>query len=203
MMDKYNKEINNMIKSVMAGFMIALAATFNIVIGGTIGAIVFSLGLITILFNGYNLFTGKAGLLARNEIHPMELCSIWFGNFVGTMSLAVLIGATDLAQPVGEAAQAINAIRLENIPITNLVMGMICGILMSLAVYFYNYNRIYLTIMCVTTFVLFGANHCVADMFYLLMGNSLMPLIPLVSTTVGNIIGCNLVDYVNKYVKKE
>lgn len=53
-----------MIKSIMAGFMIALAAAIYITVGGVVGAFMFSLGLLTILYFQFNLFTGKAGLLA-------------------------------------------------------------------------------------------------------------------------------------------
>lgn len=192
-----------MIKSIMAGLMIAFAATLNLEIGGIAGSIVFSLGLLTILFNGYHLFTGKAGLLATKQIHPMELTSIWIGNLCGSIIFALLVSATDLAEPIRTGAAAINTIRLENLPFTNVVMGIICGILMSLAVFFYNYNRIYLTIMCVAAFILFGANHCVADMFYFAMGNNFAVIWPLLFTTLGNIIGCNIVGLANSYIKNK
>ena len=52
----------------------------------------------------------------------------------------------------------------------------------------------YLTIMCVAAFILLGANHCVADMVYMfLSGVNWNGLVSILFTTLGNIIGCNLI----------
>ena len=53
-----------MIQSILAGLMIALAAGINLAVGGPLGALLFSIGLLTILHFQFYLFTGKAGLLA-------------------------------------------------------------------------------------------------------------------------------------------
>ena len=53
-----------MIRSILAGLTIALAAGIYLVVGGPLGAFMFSLGLLTILHFQFYLFTGKAGLLA-------------------------------------------------------------------------------------------------------------------------------------------
>ena len=78
--------------SILAGFMIAISAAIYLNIGGIIGACCFSLGLITIVLFGAELFTGKAGLLATGEIGAGKLCKIWCGNLFGTMlgSMTVL-----------------------------------------------------------------------------------------------------------------
>ena len=53
----------------------------------------------------------------------------------------------------------------------------------------------WVTVMCVAGFILSSTNHCVADMFYLFMGGfSWLGLLALGCTTVGNIIGCNLIS---------
>lgn len=54
-----------MIKSIMAGFMITLAAAIYLTVSGALGAFMFAIGLLTILIFQFNLFTGKAGLLAQ------------------------------------------------------------------------------------------------------------------------------------------
>lgn len=59
-----------------------------------------------------------------------------------------------------------------------------------------------LTMMCVATFILIGANHCVADMFYFWVGMTadtcFNMLITIFWTTIGNIIGCNLINLLRK-----
>jgi formate/nitrite transporter FocA (FNT family) len=51
----------NMINSIMAGFMIALSAAIYLTVGAPLGAFMFALGLLTILHFQFHLFTGKAG----------------------------------------------------------------------------------------------------------------------------------------------
>lgn len=60
-----------LILAILAGFMIGVGAIINLIVGGIWGAIFFSLGLMTIIYFKFNLFTGKAGLLMTREI------SIW------------------------------------------------------------------------------------------------------------------------------
>ena len=48
------------LKSILAGIMISLGCYINLRIGGVVGAIMFSLGLMSVILFGYNLFTGKA-----------------------------------------------------------------------------------------------------------------------------------------------
>lgn len=50
--------------SILAGMMIAIGGIINLSIGGIAGALLFSMGLLTILTLRFELFTGKAGLLA-------------------------------------------------------------------------------------------------------------------------------------------
>lgn len=54
-----------MMVSILAGMLITLGAILYLTIGNVVGAIMFSLGLLTILYFKLELFTGKAGLLAN------------------------------------------------------------------------------------------------------------------------------------------
>ena len=72
-----------MIKSIMGGFMITLAAAIYLTVSGALGAFMFAIGLLTILIFQFNLFTGKAGLLAQKKIRIIPLIDIWWGNFMG------------------------------------------------------------------------------------------------------------------------
>ena len=51
-------------------------------------------------------------------------------------------------------------------------------------------------IIPVAVFILIGFNHCVADMFYVAMSNVAGGAMTLLPTTIGNIIGCNLIGAV-------
>ncbi len=57
----------------------------------------------------------------------------------------------------------------------------------------------YITIMCVSTFILFGANHCIADMVYMFLAATNETFVPMTTaifyTTIGNIIGASIIPY--------
>lgn len=181
--------------SIIAGFLIGFAAFLYLTIGGLPGAVMFSIGLLTILFFKLELFTGKAGLLIQKQINPIKLGAIWCGNWVGCHLIASLIRLNGLDQPIVEAASRVIFRRCENSFYWNIFLGIICGLLMYIAVSYYEKWPV-ITIMSVVAFVLAGANHCVADMFYLLLsGFSWQGFLIIIATTVGNIIGCNLIEF--------
>lgn len=178
--------------SILAGFMIAMGGIAYMSIGGIAGALFFSLGLITVLTFNLKLFTGKAGLLATREIKPKELVLIWIGNFIGAGICGLLAYATPLSQVLTQKAVGIIATRSQALPQVNLIYGIFCGLLMYIAVTGFKMTGNYLfAIAPVAFFILCGFNHCVADMFYTVMAlGSPWHLIP---TTIGNIIGCNII----------
>lgn len=187
-----------MIQSILAGFMIALAAALFLTIGGPFGAFIFSLGLLTILYFKFHLFTGKAGLLTSKTITPTELIKIWFGNLLGCAICIALLFVSGLGPALAVPATAIILTRITNLWFENIILGIFCGLLMYIAVNQYP-TAPYVTIMGVMSFILLGANHCVADMAYMFLAATTENIIPaiaaLLCTTAGNIIGCNLIPY--------
>ena len=186
-----------MYKSFLAGVMITIGAAVFLTVGGVTGSILFSIGLLTILYFQYELFTGKAGLLAQKKIEVAALCKIFFGNLLGCAFGVSILCLAGLAAEMREPAFAIVTSRINNMWYENIFRGIICGVLMYIAVNEYK-DAPYVTIMCIATFILLGANHCVADMAYLMLGlvgrpdNWLAALLALGYTIIGNIIGCNL-----------
>lgn len=187
-----------MIKSIMAGFMITLAAAIYLTVGGALGAFMFAVGLLTILFFQFDLFTGKAGLLTQKCIRPKRLLTIWVGNLIGCVLCSLLLLATPLGSSLAAGAAAITLTRISNLWFENIILGVFCGILMYIGVKA-NPTAPYVTILSVASFILLGANHCVADMAYMFLAADTKILLPasaaLLSTTAGNVIGCNLIPY--------
>ena len=59
-----------------------------------VGAFLFSIGLLSILYFRLQLFTGKIGYIFINKpSYAIELILTWIGNFIGTFFAAVLIPA--------------------------------------------------------------------------------------------------------------
>ena len=183
--------------SMLAGMAITLGATVYLSVGGVVGALLFSVGLMTVVAFKLDLFTGKAGLLATNEITIGKLIKIWFGNFLGAFltSLAVLI--SPIGEKVAVSATPILETRLGNHPVENLILGIFCGILMYIAVFgFQKTGNILFLIMPVATFIVCGFNHCVADMAYITLScRTPLDYWVLIPTTLGNLIGCNVISW--------
>ena len=90
--------------SILAGIMIAIGGIVYLEVGGIIGAFLFSMGLLAVLNFKLELFTGKAGLLATNEIDWRDLSRIWIGNFIGTLITASVMASTSKGAILAEKA---------------------------------------------------------------------------------------------------
>ena len=184
--------------SILAGMMIALGGIVYLSVGEIAGSLFFSMGLLTILCLRLELFTGKAGLLATNELSFGKLLYIWAGNFIGTAIIALLLALTPKGFELADKAIVIVATRISNGPIVNMVYGVFCGLLMFMAVKTWSLTngKPAYAMMPVAIFILCGFNHCIADMFYLHISNTAIQnyhiLIP---TTIGNLIGCNIIPW--------
>lgn len=188
--------------SILAGIMIAIGGIVYLEIGGIIGAFLFSMGLLAVLNFKLELFTGKAGLLATNEIDWRDLSRIWVGNFIGTLITASVMASTSKGTILAEKAAQIVNVRLANTAIDNLIYGIFCGILMYSAVKIFALSNGYplYAMLPVVIFIVSGFNHCVADMFYLSMGcNSFTDFTVLIPTTIGNLVGTNIIPWCLEY----
>lgn len=184
--------------SIVAGMMIAIGGTIYLTLSGLEGALLFSMGLLTILCLKLELFTGKAGLLATREITLGKLLEIWIGNFLGSWIIAFLLILTPKGVDLAMRASEIVAIRVANGFFVNLIYGIMCGLLMFMAVKTWqltNGNPFY-AMMPVGIFIVCGFNHCVADMFYLHMGClHISDYLVLIPTTIGNLAGTNIIPW--------
>lgn len=184
--------------SIVAGMMIAIGGTIYLTLSGLEGALLFSMGLLTILCLKLELFTGKAGLLATREITLSKLLEIWIGNFLGSWIFAFLLILTPKGVDLAMRASEIVAIRIANGFFVNFIYGIMCGMLMFMAVktwQFTNGNPFY-AMMPVGIFILCGFNHCIADMFYLHLGcMDIFDYQILIPTTLGNLLGCNIIPW--------
>jgi len=190
-----------MLQAILAGFMIGIGGIVNLTIGNIAGAVFFSVGLLSILHFKFFLFTGKAGLLVTKQIAIINLIKIWFGNLIGTATAAIMYILTPTGNNHIEIAKNIVNIRINNGFLANIILGIFCGILMYIAVTGYNQTQnVAFVIIPVAAFILAGFNHCVADMFYLMVNlSSIEGWITLIFTTIGNIVGCNLIPFICKY----
>ena len=157
--------------------ILSLAAGVFISIGGTVflscedrvvGAVLFSVGLLSICCMGLFLFTGKIGYLAeeRTAAYAVSMLVTLAGNCAGTLVCGRLIACAkpSLAEKAAQLCQG----KLTMTPMAAVITAFFCGILMYTAVAVYKEKNTLLgVVFCVPVFILSGFEHSIADMFYL------------------------------------
>ena len=205
--------------AVLAGAFIALGAAFYTVtmtgldtIDGParlLGGVAFSLGLILVIIGGAELFTGNALIVIAwvdGRVTALQLARNWavvyVGNLVGALLLAGLILQSGLMQgAVAETAARIAAAKLD-LPVSEaFVRGILCNILVCLAVWLTMAARtvtgkILAIIWPITAFVALGFEHSIANMYLIpigiaagAQGGAMDFLANLVPVTLGNVAG--------------
>jgi formate/nitrite transporter FocA (FNT family) len=209
------------IKEYFNTFILAVCAGMCIGVGGTVylmctskllGAGLFSVGLLTILIFKLKLFTGMTGYIF-GEQHKLKyiltLLITWVGNFVGTFLVGCLLRNSRIALTLIPAAQQVVAPKLEDSWYSLMILGVFCGLLMYIGVDSFKKSQnqfstlsTLMPVICVSTFILAGFEHCIADMFYCVAaGLSLKSLIVLLFVTFGNIIGSFIIPIIGACVR--
>ena len=174
---------NKYYKSIAAGLLIGLGAWIYLMCPDrTIGALLFSCGLLGVRIYNLNLYTGKIQYaIKKNEYKWYDYFIFLGGNLIGIVFMAL---STEFTLP--ENATTLGEIKTQMPFLTSLIRGVGCGALMSLATN--KKTPFWITSLCVATFILAGFNHCIADAYYILIsGNTLG--ISWVGTLLGNTIG--------------
>ena len=183
----------------LAGVFISIGGCVNLLAPDkTVGAIMFSVGLYSIVCFSLNLFTGKVGYWIDNGLSFVsDLGIILLGNFAGTFIPGVLLSFTRQTA-IREGSASLVMVKLADTPLSIFILAIFCGILMFTAVELYKRTKNPLGIfVCVPVFILSGFEHCIANMGTFTMGFtalqttidwSTLPLHMLIST-IGNIIG--------------
>lgn len=143
-----------LIKAAAAGFLISIGCKVAIMEGSFLGAILFSLALLCIIHYKLPLFTGKVGYRTPVTILVVVLVFNMLGAFAGSLLFDAQLSAVDLYQRCNAPWYKV------------LCNGIGCGVLMFLAVDYGKRNPL-IVIMAITTFILCGFEHCIADMAYI------------------------------------
>lgn len=180
-------------RSVLAGIMIGLAGVVNLSVDNKfVGALLFSFGLITILAQSLNLYTGKIGTI-NLSCEWFMLPVIIFGNFIGTNIIAWGMSLTRFGETLNQSAYVIVQNKLADNWFSILLLSIGCGIMMYLAVkgWTENTSTWLIVILPVMIFILSGFEHSIANMFYFAMANeySIKAFLYVGLMLIGNAIG--------------
>jgi formate transporter len=221
--------LRTFVLAVLAGAFIALGAIFATTVSAGTGSLpygvakllvglVFCLGLILVVIGGAELFTGNNLIVmawASRKVTTSALLRNWvivyIGNFVGSVGTAAMLilskQYTFGGGAVGASALAIANGKVHLEWLQALALGMLCNILVCLAVWLTfsarsTIDKIAAIIFPIAAFVAAGFEHSVANMYFVPTGLLIKAFDPafaqataldLTSLTWGNFIVTNLI----------
>lgn len=197
-------------KAILAGIMIGIAGTIYLTLDNKmVGAMLFGFGLLVVVSNKLNLFTGKVGYVIDHK--PKYLLDILFmilGNLIGTALIALMLYVGDQKELITQAANSVDY-KLAKTWFESLALSIGCGMLMYIGVdgYYKNKNdfgKVVVVIFAVMIFILAKFEHSVANMFYYTLAGkwSLKAVIYLLVMLVGNGIGAVIINLLEKISSK-
>lgn len=186
-------------KKIAAGFVKSILAGLAVSLGGYVflscenkyvGSVLFSVGLLTVVYLGLNLYTGRIGyIFSQNCEERIDTLFSLPGNVLGCLCAGLL------KPPVGQV-ESLVASKLTK-PLSGVFIdGILCGILIFICVDIFKRKQNPIAILfCVPAFILCGFEHSVADAFYIANARafSLESLWFLLVVAAGNAVGGGLI----------
>ncbi len=189
--------LNKTVNGIFAGIIISIGGAVYLSCDNKyVGAVLFSVALLCICYEGYSLYTGKICYIPLS--HSKEEISVLLTGLLGNVLGTVICGyALSYAVPkLREAAIVSCTAKLEQSPVQTLIRAIFCGILIYLAVDIFKKHKTPLGILfCIPVFILSGFEHSVADMYYFAASGivSLRAFAFILLVILGNSIGGMLI----------
>ena len=168
-------------KALYAGILIGIGVIVNASVDNRyFGAMLFSLGLLTIIKCEMHLYTGKIGFIGA--FTPVQLAAMLAWNFVGVLAVTLICAAAkpEFLQALQESA------KFEKPVYAYLFLGILCGICMYVAV---SSKSEVITVFAIMVFILSGFEHCIADFPFLVFHLSVLNIVRFLLIIAGNSIG--------------
>ena len=183
--------IRLLIKSILAGIMISVGCVVNLSCDNKyIGAILFCIGLITILLFNFNLYTGKVCYIPNNKpSYILQVLLILFGNILGCIIMGVLFPITPISICTTKLSYDLQSV---------LIKSIMCGLLIYIAVDSYKkYKTLLPTLFCIPIFILSGYIHVIADTFYFVSAQAFNTntIIYILVAAIGNAFGGMIIPF--------
>lgn len=188
--------LNTFRSSILAGMAIAFGGFAYAAVGGIIGALLFTFGLLTVVHYGWKLYTGAIGFIhGIKELWPTFI--VLAGNIVGCLAVALIARVSPME--ISSASEKILQARFATGIWQCGLLAIGCGFVVTTAVCFGRQGKFLPLLFGVPLFISCGFPHCIADAFYYLacpwdvLASRAAELILLyISIVLGNFIGCNL-----------
>lgn len=210
-----------MTSAVIAGFFIVIAVILSNItaavfyksspeIAKFLGSILFPIAIVLIVFVGGDLFTGNNMTMAfglyNKKVKLSSALRVWImsyvGNFIGAFILGGLLVLSGCSSGIlTDYYAAIIPSKLELDPLTLFIRGILCNYLVCLAVFIgtrmkTESGKLVVMFCIITTFVIAGFEHCIANMGIFTVAGFLLGGLPtqqvitnFVFVTLGNMVG--------------
>ncbi len=210
-----------MTSAVIAGFFIVIAVILSNITAAVfyksslelakfLGSILFPIAIVLIVFVGGDLFTGNNMTMAfglyNKKVKLSSALRVWImsyvGNFIGAFILGGLLVLSGCSSGIlTDYYAAIIPSKLELDPLTLFIRGILCNYLVCLAVFIgtrmkTESGKLVVMFCIITTFVIAGFEHCIANMGIFTVAGFLLGGFPtqqvitnFVFVTLGNMVG--------------
>lgn len=162
------RALRELIGGILASLCIAIGSSVFLACDNKyLGAVFFSVALLSICLLGFSLFTGKIGFTVEDHSagNIIGVIACLIGNFIGCSFFGLLIklGLPSLSE---KAETLCSAKLLQSFP-EAIIRAFFCGVLMYIAVWVFRAKSKLIGILfCIPVFILCGFEHSIADMFY-------------------------------------
>ena len=211
---------NVFLLAVLGGLFIGLGGHGSLVVTQTLsnidagfakfmGAAVFPVGIILVVFAGAELFTGNTLISAswlngdvKLKHFMINLAVVFLGNLVGSLILVILLYAGNMyTGALAEKAIAVAEAKATLTFTQAFMRGILCNVLVAGAVYIQvasqdAIGKVFTLWFPVMLFVLSGYEHVVANMFFVPMGAVLGANLNWTEVFVNNMIPVTLGNWV-------
>ena len=192
---------NTFALAILAGIMIGFGGVIYLMCANKmVGALLFSFGLLTIVCQGFALYTGRVGYF--REYGWASILTTIVGNFFGTWIVARGFALTRHTVDIA----AVVAPKLDDSSLSVFLLSIGCGAMMYLAVDSFRKSKSWLfVVMPIVIFILSGFEHSIANMFYLsLAGEWGVDALRITAIAlVGNAVGSWLLNSANFTLKSK
>ncbi len=199
--------LKDIVYGFLAGIMISIGCAVYLASANKyVGAVMFSVALLTICYKGYNLYTGKIGFIV-NAHSKQDISTLLLGLLGNTLAMMAFGAMLGFALPnLQETAVSVVSAKLSQGFASALIRAIFCGILMYIAVSLYREKKTVVGIIfCIPVFILSGFEHSIADMGYFAVAGewSAKGLGYIWTIILGNSIGAMLFPALKLLVKEK
>lgn len=162
--------------SIMGGLSISIGFLCYINCPNIFGACLFSIGLYLVLWNDFYLFTGKIGY-CKTAKDFLQCLFIFIGNGIGCCLSLIQEIPEEMVE--NKFSQPLGII---------FVKGAICGVLIFTAADLYKKGKVFAPALAVPAFIMSGAEHCIADICFMISART-FNVLGLLVVIMGNSFG--------------